>query len=355
MTSQSRVLRLDVLRGLAIFAMLMAHANSLLAGAPRVWGFAVGHLNDLASPLFALVMGMAAQLVFGRDEQRGAWRFLRHQWLRAVILVALGVWAATWGSWVDIVLAYLGLMLIFGAPLTLLRTRYLSGVGVLLTVVGPLINQWARSVVTIELYSQHWLVQDLTKWAALGYNYRLTNLLPFFILGLLLQRAPLRNWASTSWRNSSWVFLVALASHAVEPILVRVLGWADPVSGSYPDMARDLALVLFAYLGAVVLENWANRPLMRAGLINPLADLGQVALSVYLLHVWLISLAAGWGWRGGSEPHLAGWLMLVPGMVLVGVAWRRLVGPGPVEWLMGAVLRGRINQRTTIAQFLKRN
>lgn len=343
MTSPSRVLRLDVLRGLAIFAMLMAHANSLLVGAPRVWGFGVGHLNDLASPLFALVMGMAAQLVFARDEPWGSWRFLRHQWLRAAIFIGLGVWAATWGSWVDIVLAYLGLMLIFGAPLALLRTRYLIGVGVLLTIAGPLINRWARSAVTIEWYSQHWLVQDLTKWAALGHNYRLTNLLPFFILGLLLQRAPLRDWVTNSWRNSSWLFLVALASYAVEPIMVRVLGWADPVSGSYPDMARDLALVLFAYLGAVVLENWANRPVVRTGLIDLLADLGQVALSIYLLHVWIISLAADWGWRGEPSPHLAGWLLLVPGMVLVGVCWRRLAGPGPVEWLMGVVLRGRVS------------
>ena len=51
----------DVLRGVALFAMLVAHAKPFLVDLPGAVTFAMGSLNDLASPLFALVMGLSAQ------------------------------------------------------------------------------------------------------------------------------------------------------------------------------------------------------------------------------------------------------------------------------------------------------
>ena len=50
---------------------------------------------------------------------------LFQQVVRGLLLIALGLWMTEWGSWVAIVLSHLGVLLIVGAPLLLLSTRWL--------------------------------------------------------------------------------------------------------------------------------------------------------------------------------------------------------------------------------------
>src|SRR5687768_2613951 len=56
----------DVARGVAILAMLVAHAGPIMAEQPAATLFLQGQLNDLASPLFALTMGAAAAIVLAK-------------------------------------------------------------------------------------------------------------------------------------------------------------------------------------------------------------------------------------------------------------------------------------------------
>ena len=67
-----RIVVPDVLRGVAILAMLIAHAVPLLLGAPSAVNFMTDNVNDVASPLFALVMGMSAQIVTQRTARADA-------------------------------------------------------------------------------------------------------------------------------------------------------------------------------------------------------------------------------------------------------------------------------------------
>jgi uncharacterized membrane protein len=64
-SAPDRVLGLDAARGVAVVAMVIAHAlpfvSSRLSEAAT---YVLLQVNDLASPLFALVMGAAAGLVF---------------------------------------------------------------------------------------------------------------------------------------------------------------------------------------------------------------------------------------------------------------------------------------------------
>ncbi|HWO50444.1 MAG TPA: heparan-alpha-glucosaminide N-acetyltransferase domain-containing protein [Ornithinibacter sp.] len=64
-----RIVVPDVLRGVAILAMLIAHAVPFLPGAPSALNFLMFNINDVASPLFALVMGMSAQIVTQRTAR----------------------------------------------------------------------------------------------------------------------------------------------------------------------------------------------------------------------------------------------------------------------------------------------
>ncbi|OZB84115.1 heparan-alpha-glucosaminide N-acetyltransferase domain-containing protein [Microbacterium sp. 13-71-7] len=318
----------DVLRGIAIVAMLIAHANPLLPQLPLAVKFVIGNVNDLASPLFALVMGMSAQLVWNTSRRVSA--TLLQQALRGIVLIALGLWMLTWGSWVVIVLPALGTLLIVGAPLLLLGSRALAVVLAIVVVVGAPLNELARGQIA-QILSSNIVVQQLADWSVLGHSYRLTNLLPFFLLGALLLRGGLRRG------RTMWIMLaIAPFAYAVRPVLEKGLHQPAAVSGSYPDTLHDVGLVFVAYAAIVLLAGLPRRGAVVDGVFAPLRVWGQLALSLYLLHVWIVSLwATSIGWPTANMP--LGWASVVLAPLAVAWLWWRFVGTGPVEWLMGAV------------------
>lgn len=318
----------DVLRGVAIVAMLIAHANPLLPQLPMAVRFVIGNVNDLASPLFALVMGMSAQLVWNTSRRVSA--TLLQQALRGIVLIALGLWMLTWGSWVVIVLPALGMLLIVGAPLVLLGSRALAVVLGIVVLIGAPLNELARGQVA-QILSSNIVVQQLADWTVLGHSYRLTNLLPFFLLGALLLRSGLRR------DRTMWIMLaIAPFAYAVRPVLEKGLHQPAALSGSYPDTLHDVGLVFVAYAAIVLLASLPRRGPVVDGVFAPLRVWGQLALSLYLLHVWIVSLwATSVGWPTANMPIAWASVVLVP--LAVAWLWWRFVGTGPVEWLMGAV------------------
>ena len=339
MTSQSgaaggtRILVPDVLRGVAIVAMLVAHAVPFLPGAPSALKFLMYNINDVASPLFALVMGMSAQIVTQRTPRTQRGRMLLQQVVRGLLLIALGLWMTGWGSWVAIVLCQLGVLLIVGAPLLLLSSRSLVGVTAAVVILGAPANAWARSNLGWAYSDPEGPASTVAQWVVLSTHYRLTNLLPFFLLGALLLRHGFRRDALL------WVMLaVAPLAWLVGPTLERVRPASDLSSGSYPDTLHDVGLVFLVYVVIVVLAGvHSPRPArVVAAVVEPLRAVGAVALSLYVLHVAVLARLAPGAVRP-TENDLIGWLVIVPGTLAVGYLWWRFVGTGPVEWLMGAV------------------
>ncbi len=316
----------DVLRGIAIVAMLIAHAAPFVPERPAAVSFVTAMFSELASPLFALVMGMSAQLVWQRSPRVPV--TLLQQVIRGLFLVALGVWMATWGSWVAVVLAHLGVLLIVGAPLLLARTPWVIAItAAVLIASDPLVRlargwEWAHGAAVP--------LRDVLDWAIMSPHYRLINLLPFFLIGGLLIRHGLR-------RDRLLVVTVAVA--VVSYLAWGVVSRTDVVqseSGYYLDTLKDVGLVFAVYV-LVVLAATARREGAKRfwhPIFVPLIACGQVALSLYLLHVGIIALYAR-AYGRPTENFWPGWLLIVPGMVLVGWLWWRFVGTGPVEWVMG--------------------
>lgn len=328
-TRSERLIVPDVLRGVAIVAMLIAHANPLLPQLPSAVRFVIGNINDLASPLFALVMGMSVQLVWNSSRRVGA--TVLQQTIRGIVLITLGLWMLTWGSWVVIVLPQLGLLLIVGVPMLLLRSRALVVVLAIVVVIGAPLNELARGQV-LQIMTQNILVQWLADWTVLGHSYRLTNLLPFFLLGALLLRGGLRR------DRTMWIMLaVAPLAYVVLPVLEKGLHVAGIVSGTYPDTLHDVGLVFVTYAVIVILTTLPGRQPVVEAIFAPLRVWGRLALSLYLLHVWIVSL-----WMHGIGGYPAqnipiGWATIVVLPLVVAWLWGRFVGTGPVEWIMGAV------------------
>jgi len=320
----------DVLRGVAIIAMLIAHAARFHPNAPRAVEFAVGNINDLASPLFALVMGMSAQLTWNVSSPAG--RTYLQQVLRGLILIVLGLWMATWGTWVMVVLAYLGLLLIIGVPVLRLRTAWVAAVALVVVLASDPLNAFARTQTWI--YTADPVMRFFADMVALGGSYRLTNLLPFFLLGGLLIRHGLRR-GPLLWAMAA----AAPLAYVARPLAEKLAGREFRLSGSYVDTLHDAGLVL-AVTVAVVLLATSSGALRTVSdrVFAPLKVWGRHALSLYLLHVGLIA----W-WVATHERVLPshfdplGWAMVVILPLVLSWCWDRWVGTGPVEWLMGRV------------------
>lgn len=323
----------DVLRGVALLAMLIAHAKPFLVDIPGAVNFTMGNINDLASPLFALVMGLSAQILAQRTPADRRGRMLLQQAARGLVLVALGVWMSTWGSWVAVVLSFLGLLLLVGVPILLLSTRWVIVVAVAVTVLSDPVNAWARATLW-PLVSPSPVLMQLSWWLVLGTPYRLINLLPFFLLGALLMRHGMKR------DRALWVMAaVAPVAYLVRPLLTNVFDVPDPVSGSYPDTLHDVGLVFATYVVIVLLATVRSPGPARVIDIafEPFRAIGAVALSLYLLHVAMLGFWLQPGFDSTAGNDIARWSVVVLATVIAGWLWWRFIGAGPVEWLLGWV------------------
>jgi uncharacterized protein len=330
-TRVDRLVVPDVLRGVAILAMLVAHAKPFLSGLPGPVAFVMIQLSDLASPLFALVLGLSAQILLQRTPRSGRGLMLVQQGLRGVVLIALGLWLETWGTWVAVVLAFLGVVLLLGVPLLLLSTRWVAVIALALAVLSDPVNAWARATLW-PIVGGSPVLYDVASWLFLGFSYRVTNLLPFFLFGALLMRHGFRR------DNTLWIMAaIAPVAYAIRPLLNKLTG-VEALSGSIPDTLHDVGVVFATYVVIVLLATVRDpRPARVIEIVfEPLRAIGATALSIYLFHVGLIALMTHWGyvpiWDGYGQ-----WAVIVIAVTLIGWLWWRFIGVGPVEWLLGWV------------------
>lgn len=337
----------DLLRGVAILAMLIAHGVPFLwpTGTSRPVEVLLGAINDVASPLFGLVMGAAATLVWSRTDTLDRWpRRALADIGRGVLVFALGVLLVQMDTWVAIVLHVLGVLMVLGLPAAAVagavlragasHTRALSWSLWVGTAAAFATAPWLTGTLAPE--GERTLNGRAEGWAELwvalmaGTSYRAVSLLPFFMLGAALAAAGLLRRAR----------LLALIAGAVAAVLgvLRLLGVlrARTLSGDVMDQWWDLTLVALAL--AVVAAVLALGGAGRARVRRPVAELGAVALSVYALQIVVLKplmdldvwqSSSAWGWVCLLV------LVVVPSVVMV--TWRRLLGPGPLETLVALV------------------
>jgi uncharacterized protein len=340
----------DVLRGVAILAMLIAHAGRLVAPLPGPVHFLQGNISDVASPLFALVMGMSAAIVVMKTRVKTHDRGLLvlQNAIRGALLVVLGLWLDTWGTWIAIVLGPLGVTLIIGTPIVLLSTRWVLAIAGGIVVVSQPVHAIMSGLLP-ALYNTPWAFP--MEWLFTAGEYRALNLLPFFLVGVALLRHGFR-------RDSVLLALlvVALLAYPLRPLyenLVAPALGADAAtmyemtgSGTYIDTLHDVGLVFLTYVVIVALATVRAPGAARVvdALFTPLRALGTVSLSVYVLQVAVVAVMARFAIP--IEGRWAAWLILVVGVSLVGILWWRFVGKGPIEWMLGIVSgRYRLSRR----------
>ena len=325
----------DLVRGVAVLCMIIAHV--------KVWApvesvpvtAALLAVNNVASPLFALIMGVSAGIVLTRSYApvRGG-AFIARNLVRGLVLIALGVALEQLHTFVAIVFMSLGATLIVAAPLALLPVPVVAGVAALTYLVGPAVGAAARAAFDpTRVYSDAWIDQVL-QWLVLSTHYRVVSLLPFVLMGVVLARVGLGRRVAlgsvvTGLVAGVGVLALRLAGHGV--------GVSDVVSGGWPDALLDVALTGCVF-GAVVLlaRTPGARPLITA--LAPVRALGALSLTSYVLHVLLIAVVMQTlSWEAAREvwPLTAGAVLVTT--LLVCWLWWRVLGRGPLERAMAAL------------------
>lgn len=340
------MLGLDAARGVAILAMVIAHAIPFFGNVPRPVAIVLTQINDVASPLFAIVMGATTALAVQRGRRAGATgrrSLAMHNLWRGLVLIALGLGLEQLHTWVAIILHILGVLLIVGTPLAFLGPRVQVLLAITLTLVSPLIVSslqlaaHRRPGVLSPTAPSGWGTNRLIEWLVLNPHYRVLTLLPLFLLG-----AALQHWGASS-RASVRTLVVGLLV-MVSWVVAAALG-AHPVSGDLLDQCHETGLALAAYGVFMALDATGPGPAgwLRA-LARPIAAIGTLALSLYVVHVGLLWVLVPRFTGRDAESGLAaiGWTLalLVPTMAF-GWLWWRFLGKGPIERLIDLVVPRR--------------
>jgi uncharacterized membrane protein len=348
-----RVSGVDAARGLALIGMFIAHVS------PEVEAAQAAEIIALAEErprlLFALTAGIGLGFISGgiRPISTGRGILRRQIAIRAVILIALGflIWS-TLHPLVFIILDVYGVAFLVMLPLLFVPPRVALGIGIAVLAVAPALAELGARTEFVNEVRQTPL-KFLSDWAV-GGAYPVIVWVPVMLIGLALARFDLgspRVIGTTSLVGAAAACVFLPISRLLPaPELVAEAGWSVPLRASLETLGNVGVGVLV--VGALLaLTSLARPPVRRAAqtVLSPITAMGSMPLSIYTMHLVVISLAVhveDGVVTDDSWPLLLG---LIVGSMLFAWLWRRYIGRGPLEqglrWASG---RSRADAATVV-------
>ncbi|MBW3657556.1 MAG: DUF418 domain-containing protein [Actinobacteria bacterium] len=356
-----RVPGVDVARALAVIGMFAIHFNlageaSVVAGRADAGGRSLLDLGVVTGPAavsigFVMVAGVGLGLASSTGPDA---RTDRRLLTRAVVLLPLGLaLQELFPDGVSVILQNFALLFLVAPWLrrrgdgTLLGVAALSIVGgAVLHMVLEAAHPGAFEVDQTRLLSPPWpTVRGLLLTGA----YPVVEFLGPFALGCwmgrrdLLDRDRQRRWSAVALATGAAATLVGLVARAVvapgAPALAVLAADISIESKSLLWLGNGIAwqtVILIACL-------WAGRSLPTA--VSPLAAMGRMSLSVYVLHLLVIAAAPDVMRTTSLVGAGARALVFTAVVVPVAVVWLRRFGRGPLERGMDALSRGPASPR----------
>lgn len=355
-----RIVALDVIRGFAMFGVLVAYCVWSLGTLPeesfsrldRALGDALGFLVDQKFyTLLAFLFGLGFQLQLSRSSagDAAAARLYRR---RLLVLAGFGLVHALLLRNGDILLPYAvaGLLLV---PFRQASGRVLLGAALLIQL-WPVAALWLWQASGVPLPDRPdtaglgWFDSNL---AWLGYWYATAPLswplnLSLFLIGFHAGRQGWVARIAADRRLALRLFAAGLAGGILFYwARLRLPAAALPVGAE-----REAARLLFTFHAWSLAAAYAALLLLalrtaRGGrLLQPLAAIGRTALTNYLLQAGVIvPLCVAFGWFDRFTPSSA--LLLALGFFALQVPfsllWLRRFDFGPAEWLWRLLTYGR--------------
>jgi uncharacterized membrane protein YeiB len=324
MPTSQRLDGLDAARGLAVVSMLGAHLRPAKG---------VLELSEyLTAPLFAVIIGISMGVRLTDRSPRPS-AFLLDNLQRGLVLIMLGVLLQALYSQIDVVLPYLGVLVIVLAPVALVLYRMpvlTVGLAGALAVVGPIVVERVREAYPSMVDGRARGSLDVVTWLATGEHYRLVTFLPMALAGLALGTVLRRAvHPPEAYGIAGALVVLSIAAYALGQ------GTRDGAA-AYSGTTAEVVGATFLACGTVVASFLVVHLVRRAGadrVLRPLLATGRLALTAYTLQVlWLVLLAA---LRDNASDD-AWWILGSTLVVVVGACWAcdRRWGTGPLEWVL---------------------
>ena len=367
----TRLVGIDLARLVAVVGMMAAHTLHFGEQAPSA--AVVALIDGPPSTLFAVLGGasvvLAARARLAVGDRGGA---VRSTLARGVVVVLLGLLVIPLAAAVYVVLVPFGAAIMAAAVLVLLPTWVLALLAVLLAAGSG----WVAAVARLQLpglEGGHSLALLLTDPLASLNDVLLSGVYPaltwaaYLLIGMLVARAILAARRAGRERLALAVIggagaVLAAAGVAASELGVRLLAedgdvdrardvllanaygavpsaepaWqllAAPHSGTPADIARTagIALAVIAVLSLLA----SLLPASAARLMEPLRAAGAAPLTIYVVHVVLLTMLGG---TLGSVPGVVGWAGLAVQVAValgIGAVLAATRSRGPLERLVG--------------------
>ena len=343
MSREERIVTLDILRGLALFGMILVHFHQRMeipsTGIEDIVGWVIWlGLETKAWAIFALLFGAGFAILMRRAEARGqrvAPMFLRRMLMLAIIGIAVQVLTGF-----SILIEYA----IWGVPLLLVRKLPTRALMIMALAASAALSAYSQ----FKPYSRgpYWQqVKDAEERGTFGeavaaraanmkWQYSQTRaLIPdssfvLFILGLLAIRHGIFEEPKKKLRIITGAMIFGFVSWAAIWFVFPRLS-IDNGFGVISDQ-----WLAFTYIGAVVLL-LAYRPIWRDRLA-PFGITGRMALTNYALQATILSvLASGYGFGLKIRPwlELPAAILLFLILLVLSTFWLRRFSYGPLERL----------------------
>ena len=339
-----RIRGLDMARALAIIGMVMVHFARFEVDVDDPSGFVYETSHGRASILFIVLAGVGVSLLAGDrspDRLRGTTTRLLY---RAAVLLPMGLALQALDTGVAVILQYYAVYFLIAAPAMHLGDRWLLRGSLALTILAPTLYlagwfwrpDWYRPGPSPGLAQPVDLVRDLL---LTGYYPAVVWSAPL-LFGMWLGRRDLRAVqtrralvmggaaAATVAYLTAWRVTAALGAPAKDASSWRWLAVAEPHS-EMPLWLVSAVAVACAIIGASL---YATRWLSR--LTWPFVAAGQLALSIYVVHLLVLAWVPGWLVRDALTPAAVSVLRFTV-VALAGAAlWRAVFRRGPLELLL---------------------
>ncbi len=339
-----RMLGVDAARALAIVGMVTVNVGPTEGTGFGTWLYLLPH--GRASVLFVLLAGIGFSLMTRRVRDTGAGRgplWAGLAW-RCLVLLVGGLALQLLGHDVNVILSVYALLFVVAGLLVRVPDRVLLTLAGLAALAGPVLWLGLQVRAGTPFDARAPRLDDapgevLVALLLTG-PYPLVTWVAPFALGMWLGRRDLTDPA-----RQRRLAVVAGALAVTAPLAARAAAWAR--GGLVGDLSWELLLTdaphgqmplwlvgatavsVLVLTGCLVLERrLGGRPL------RPVAVLGQLSLTCYVLHLFVLAWVRPLPWTLGQGVAVS--TVLVGAAAAGSVLWRRRHRRGPLEVLVRA-------------------
>lgn len=333
----TRLAGIDAARALAFGGMLLAHFAASFHPSDPGWLQAVDNAADgRAAPLFCLLLGVGAGLLASRGTPDLA--FVK----RGLVLFALGLLVWPFVESVYLILPHYGILLALFPLVRRVPTRWLlplAGLFFLLPslVVATVGDAGLRSAGQPSTYGELVDVGSVLGQILWSGGYPIVGWIGFVLVGAWVVRRPLSQPAT-----QRRLLFGSAAVAVTQPLLAAgfVARDGSPFLDSAAHSNQTAWYVLAAATSVAVIAACLIVARRAGTAVRPLVALGQLALSAYLVHLFL-GEAVVFPWLDGNVPTLGAQVTVVVAVFAAFTAaaawWRSRHRRGPVETVVRAL------------------